>query len=123
MFGVTKGKLLGHIISEAGISIDPDRFEAILNLSPPHSRKELKSLFGKINFVQKFISGFAEIVHPLNDLLKKRAKIEWVPEIKKPFEDIKVVISIALVLVSPDYELPFKIYFFSSEHSCVGILT
>jgi hypothetical protein len=29
----------------------------------------------------------------------------------------------ALVLVSPDYDLPFKIYSFSSKHSCVRILT
>ena len=36
-FGVTKGKLLGHVISEVGISIDPDRVESILKLAPPHS--------------------------------------------------------------------------------------
>ena len=37
LFGVTKGKLLGHVISEAKISIDPDKIEAILKLSPPYS--------------------------------------------------------------------------------------
>ena len=37
-FSVTKGKLLGHVISKVGISINPDRVEAILNFSPPHSR-------------------------------------------------------------------------------------
>ena len=51
LFGVTKGKLLGHIIFEARISIDLERIEAILKLSPLHSCKELKSFFGKINFV------------------------------------------------------------------------
>ena len=81
------------------------------------------SFFRKINFVWKFISGFAEIVHPLNDLLKKGAKIEWGLKIKKSFEDIKVAISMASVLVSLDYELPFKIYSFSLEDSCVGIST
>ena len=73
--------------------------------------------------MQKFISGFVEIVYPLNDLLKKGAKMEWVPKIKKIFEDINVAISIALVLVSPDYEFPFKIYSFFSEYSCAGTLT
>ena len=61
-------------IFEARISIDPDRVEAILELSPPHSKKKLKSFFRKINFVQKIISRFAEIVYPLNDSLKKEAK-------------------------------------------------
>ena len=54
---------------------------------------------------------------------KSGAKMKWVLEIKKSFEDIKVAISTTPILVSPDYELPFKIYSFSSEHSCVGILT
>ena len=75
LFGVTKGKLLGHVIFKDRISIDHDIFYAILNLSPPHSQKELKSFFEKISFVQKFISIFVKIVHPLNDLLKKGAKI------------------------------------------------
>ena len=50
-FGVTKGKLLGHVISKVGISIDLDRVKSIIKLAPPHSWKELKSFFGKINFV------------------------------------------------------------------------
>ena len=36
-FGVTKGKLLGHVIFEARISINPNRVYAILKLSPLHS--------------------------------------------------------------------------------------
>ena len=56
-------------------------------------------------------------------MLKKGAKIEWSPKVKKSFEDIKVAISMALVLVSPNYELSFKIYSLASEHSCAGILT
>ena len=90
---------------------------------PTTSRKELKSFFRKINFVRKFISGFVEIVHPLNDLLKKGAKTKWVLEIKKSFKDINVSISMAPFLVSLDYELSFKIYSFTFEHSCVEILT
>ena len=74
---------MGHVISEARISIDPNKVEAILKLAPPHNQKELKSFFRKINFVQKFISGFVEIVCPLNDLLKKGAKIKWGLKIKK----------------------------------------
>ena len=50
-FGIPKGKLLGHVISKAKISVDLDRVESILKLAPPHNWKELKSLSGKINFV------------------------------------------------------------------------
>ena len=35
LFGLQEGKLLGHIISEEGIKIDPKRIEAILQISHP----------------------------------------------------------------------------------------
>jgi len=76
IFGVTEGKLLGHVISEQGISIDPDWIQAILKIPPLATKKELKSYFGKINFVRKFITGFPEIAQPLNAMLKKDAKMD-----------------------------------------------
>ena len=39
IFDVTKGKLLGHIVSDSGISIEPERIAAILNLPAPTSKK------------------------------------------------------------------------------------
>ena len=123
MFAVTKGKLLGHVISERGISIDPKRIEAISKIGLLASQKELKSFFGKINFVRKFITRFAEIVRPLNDMLKKGARIDWTPIARKAFEEIKQAIVDASVLLSLDYTKPFYIYSFASEHTCATILT
>jgi hypothetical protein len=54
IFDVTKGKLLGHIISNSGISIDPERITAILNLPSPTSKKEVQDFMGIINFVRSF---------------------------------------------------------------------
>lgn len=83
----------------------------------------MKSFLGKINFVRKFITGFAEIVKPLNAMLKQEAKVEWNVEAKEAFVEIKRAIIEALVLVSPNYEKPFYIYSFASHHSCAGMLT
>jgi hypothetical protein len=41
IFGITNGKLLGHIVSNSGISIDPKRIAVILNLLAPTSKKEV----------------------------------------------------------------------------------
>jgi len=70
IFGVAEGKLLGHVISKEGISIDPDRVQTILKIQPLASKKELKSYFGKINFIWKFITRFAKIIRLLNAMLK-----------------------------------------------------
>ncbi|EOY03787.1 Uncharacterized protein TCM_018974 [Theobroma cacao] len=39
-FGVTSGKLLGFIVSEKGIEVDPDKILAIQKLPPPKTQKE-----------------------------------------------------------------------------------
>lgn len=67
--------------------------------------------------------GFTEIVKPLNEMMKKDAKIEWTDEAKAVFSQVKQSISEAPMLTSLDYKRPFYIYSFSSEHSCVAILT
>ncbi|KAA3478108.1 RNA-directed DNA polymerase (Reverse transcriptase), Ribonuclease H-like protein [Gossypium australe] len=41
-FGVRSGKLLGFVVSEKGIEIDPDKVRAIQELSPPHTQKEVR---------------------------------------------------------------------------------
>lgn len=78
IFGVSKGKLLGHVIYERGISIDPNKVEALLKLQMPGNKKEMWSYFRKINFVRKFIVGFTEIIKTLNDMMKNDAKLNGV---------------------------------------------
>ncbi|RVW69675.1 hypothetical protein CK203_059465 [Vitis vinifera] len=41
-FGVTSGKLLGHMVSERGIEVDPDKIKAILDMPAPKTEKEIR---------------------------------------------------------------------------------
>ena len=123
IFAVVEGRLLGHIITKEGIIVDPTRAQAISQIPFPNSKKELKSFFGKINFVRKFIAGFAEIVAPLNAMLKQDALIEWKPEAKMAFYDIKDAIMQAPVLVSLNFDMDFYIYLFASNHTLAAVLT
>ncbi|PKI64783.1 hypothetical protein CRG98_014852, partial [Punica granatum] len=48
-FGVKSGKLLGFVVSEKGIEVDPDKIKAIMELPPPsivHETDPLKYLLG-----------------------------------------------------------------------------
>jgi hypothetical protein len=91
-------------VSKEGICIDPERVKTINDLNPPTSRKGVQSFFGKINFVQRFVPDNATIVKPINKLLKKDQKFEWTPDIQNVFTEIKHVIIIAHVLVSPGFD-------------------
>jgi hypothetical protein len=77
IFGVEEGKLLGHIISQGGISIEPERIKAIAQLPLPHNKKAMQSFFGKINFVRKFTPNFAETVKHLQNIIHKDVEFKW----------------------------------------------
>ncbi|RVW22918.1 Retrovirus-related Pol polyprotein from transposon 297 [Vitis vinifera] len=42
-FGVTSGKLLGHMVSDRGIEVDPDKIKAILDMPVPRTEKEIRN--------------------------------------------------------------------------------
>ena len=44
-----------------GIRVDPFKVEAILRLPPLSSIRQLQSLQGKANFLQRFIVNYAEV--------------------------------------------------------------
>jgi hypothetical protein len=98
IFGVEEGKLLGNIISQGGISIDPKWIKAITQPPLPHNKKPMQSFFGKINFVRKFTLDFAETVKPLQKMIHKDAEFKWDEERRGYFNNIKIAISQAPVL-------------------------
>ena len=107
IFGVDEGKLLGHIISKDGVKVDPERVESIKKVPLPQNLKALQSFNGQINFIRRFIPNLAELMKPLQKLLKKDAKFEWTDEGKIAFKSIKNSISMSLVFISPDYSKEF----------------
>ena len=62
---------LGHIISAEGVSVDPQKVEAILNWQPPTSVTKIRSLMGLARYYRKFVEGFSKIATPLTRLMRK----------------------------------------------------
>lgn len=64
-------KFLGHIISTEGIRMDPEKVEAVMRFRPPINKREVQKYLGFLNFYRKYIKGFADLIQPLTELLKK----------------------------------------------------
>ena len=47
-FGVTSGKLLGHMVSERGIEVDSDKIKAILDMPVLRTEKEIRSFLVRL---------------------------------------------------------------------------
>jgi hypothetical protein len=102
--------------------VDPNRVEGILKIDIPRSKKEVQSLLGKVNFLRRFIPNLAEIIKHTTNMLKRGNQIKWIPEARKSFEDIKVALTKALVLASPNFEKDFILFSFALEHTIIGVL-
>ena len=89
MFAVIEEKLLGHVVSKKGISIDLERNKAIEQIPLPHNKKGMQSFMGTINFVRRFVPDFAQIVKPLQQTVKKSGKFKWIDLEKSAFNKIK----------------------------------
>jgi hypothetical protein len=122
IFSMKEGKLLGHIVSAEGVRIDPIRVEAIQNLSFPRSRKEVQAFLGKINFLRRFVSNFAELVKHITSMLRKGSEVKWIAEPREYFIQIKRELTKVPVLISPNYSKDFLIFSFSSFDTIATVL-
>ena len=78
---------------------------------------------GMINFVRRFVPYFAQIVKPLQQMVKKNVQFKWTGIDKVDFKDIKTTIAHAPSLRSPKFEKDFILYTFSSHNTLVVVLT
>jgi hypothetical protein len=122
IFEIDKGNLLGHIVLEGRISVDPERIQSIKYVHSPANKKSLQSFFGKINCIRIFVPKFAKIIKPMSALIKKDIAFRWDDKALQSFEDIKDTFSQALVLISPDYSRYFMIFSFASQDIITGVL-
>ena len=120
-FGVASGKLLGFIVSEKGIEVDPDKVKAIQELSPPHTQKQVRGFLGRLNYIARFISQLTERCDPIFRLLKKHNPGEWDDECQEAFDKIKYYLTNPPVLVPPVPNRPLILYLtvFEKSMGCV----
>ncbi|XP_074559159.1 uncharacterized protein LOC141815103 [Curcuma longa] len=74
LFGVRVGKFLGYIVTEEGIEANPEKVQALAQMSPPRNLREAQKLMGRINALSRFISRSAERSLPFFKVLKKAQK-------------------------------------------------
>ncbi|XP_057863758.2 uncharacterized protein LOC131071814 [Cryptomeria japonica] len=122
IFGVMEGKLLGHIVSQEGVKVDPQRVKAIQQLSLPSNRNGVRSFFGQVNLLRHFIPDFVETTKYIVNMMSEKVAFKWNEAGRKAFEEIKRVIAHAPTLVNLDFNKDFIIYCYASEHTMSGIL-
>ena len=117
-FCSTEVKFLGHTISQAGVTADSSRIEAILNYPAPKNQKQLRQFLGTCNFHNRFIIKYSDYVAPLLKLLKKGTRWAWTADQAIAFQNLRNSFAHSLQLSHPKEELPYEVH---TDASKVGI--
>jgi hypothetical protein len=103
IFCIRSGRLLGFLVSQTGIMVDPLKAEAILRLPPPCTIRQLQGLHGKDNFLRRFIENYANITKGFMCLLKKDTPFIWDEQAQESFDALRKALVSTPLLKYPNY--------------------
>ena len=96
---------LGHVVNAHGISIPPERVEAITRFPVPKTPKELERFLGVCAFFHRFVRHASAKMAPLSKLKnitrQKDFETAWLPEHDVAFSNIKDAMATATLLIHP----------------------
>ncbi|CAG9093322.1 unnamed protein product [Plutella xylostella] len=98
---------LGHVITDKGVSPNPEKVKAVSEFPVPKNPKDVKSFLGLAGYYRRFIENFSKITKPLTSLLKKDACFHWSQEQQEAFNLLKDKLTSAPLLQYPNFEIPF----------------
>jgi ribonuclease HI len=124
-FGVSAGRFLGFVVHENGIEIDPKKVEAIKRIPETTCKREVQSLLGKLNYLQRFISNLAGRVKSLLPLVRMKHEREFTSgvEQQRAFNWIKEYLMSPPMLRAHENGKKFRLYISAHERVIGVVLT
>jgi hypothetical protein len=122
-FGQTSIHYLGHIISDTGVSTDPDKTEVMRKWPVPTTATELRGFLGLTGYYRKFIKHYAVISQPLTQLLRKGAHFLWTGDTEVAFRALKQALITAPVLALPSFTEQFVIETYACDVGIGAVLS
>ena len=119
---VTKGIVLGHRISAAGLEVDQAKVSIIKTLLPPTIVKGIRSFLGHAGFYRRFIKDFSKIARPLCRLLEKDTKFNFDESCQSSFKEIRSRLVEAPIMAKPDWNKEFPIMCDASDYAIGAVL-
>ncbi|KAL0537620.1 hypothetical protein IC582_026603 [Cucumis melo] len=101
---------LGHVVSKAGVSVDPAKIEAVTGWTRPSTVSEVRSFLGLAGYYRWLVENFSRIATPLTQLTRKGAPFVWSKACEDSFQNLKQKLVTAPVLTVPDGSGSFVIY-------------
>nr|XP_054591863.1 uncharacterized protein LOC129156284 [Nothobranchius furzeri] len=117
---------LGYRISDEGITMDPQKIQAVKDWPLPTSLKQLQSFLGFCNFYRRFIKNYSTLVAPLTSLTRPGSPgqlFRLTPDAIRAFRHLVTRFTSAPILRHPDPAVPFVVEVDASDVGAGAILS
>ena len=122
-FAQKRVEYLGHVVSEDGIEVNPDKTKSVTDFPQPTNARKVRQFLGLAGYYRKFIRNFSKIAHPLNALLRRGKKFVWSPECETAFQELKFALSNPPVLAHYDPEAQTEVSTDACTYGIGGVLS
>ena len=107
---LTEVRFLGHVVSASGVSVDPEKVEAMMSCEKPKSVFEIRSFLGLAGYYGRFIEDFSRIAAPMTRLTRKEVKFDWDNRCKEAFQELKRRLTSSPILIVLDRGQGYTMY-------------
>ncbi|XP_072088112.1 uncharacterized protein [Arachis hypogaea] len=121
-FGVQGGKFLGFILTSRGIEANPEKCQAILDMSSPTNIKEVQRLIGRLAALSRFLPCLAFKSASFFHCLRKNTAFHWDENCELAFQSLKQFLSKPPVLQKPKVGEPLYLYLSITDISVSAVL-
>ena len=94
-----------------------DKVDAVSSWPIPMYVQEVQGFLGLANFYRRFVKGFAVIVKPLTNLMRKDKDFTWQTEEEATFNKLKEALTSAPILQVFNKDMPHEVWVDASDYA------
>ena len=108
--GFKKIRILGQILENGTLRPNPEKVQAIYDVSTPTNRKMVRRFLGMSSYFRQYVQGFAQRTKHLRRLTREDTVFQWGEKEEYEFCDIKSALCANCLLYVPDLRRPFEVH-------------
>nr|GEV83041.1 putative reverse transcriptase domain-containing protein [Tanacetum cinerariifolium] len=109
-FRIRTVQILGHLIDDQGLHVDPAKIKAVKNWASPTTPTKIRQFLGLAGYYRRFIKDFSKIAKSLTILTQKHKMFVWGKDQEMAFQILKQKLCEASILALPEGNDDFFIY-------------
>ena len=101
-FWLTEVRFLGYVVSASGVSVDPEKVEAVMSWERSKSVFVIRNFLGLARYYRRFIENFSRLAAPMTRLTRNKVKFDWDDRCERAFQELRRRLTTAPILIVPD---------------------